>query len=88
MITFHNPHHALHQGKRAMFRGQLVPCFEVPAGVDYVHQELQRRQRGEIMSPLRFDVPVLTSIHAPLAISRGSDFAAVNLLEGFQQHAA
>jgi acetoin utilization deacetylase AcuC-like enzyme len=64
MITFHNPHHAQHQGKLEMFRGQLVPCFEVPARVDYVLYELQRRQLGDILSPPRFDVPALTTIHA------------------------
>ncbi|WP_114971865.1 histone deacetylase family protein [Rhodoferax ferrireducens] len=65
MIAYLNPHHALHQGKLEMFRGALVPCFEVPARVDYVLQELQRRQLGEIRSPSRFDVPALTTIHAP-----------------------
>lgn len=65
MITFHNPHHAQHQGKLEMFRGALVPCFEVPARVDYVLYELQRRQLGDIRSPPKFDVPALTTIHAP-----------------------
>ena len=65
MITFYNPHHALHQGKFEMFRGQLVPCFEVPARADYVLAELQRRQLGEVSCPPRFDGPALTTIHAP-----------------------
>lgn len=65
MITFYNPHHALHQGKLEMFRGALVPCFEVPARVDYVLQELRRRQLGHVSSPPRFDVAALTTIHAP-----------------------
>ena len=65
MITFHNPHHAQHQGQFEMFRGQLVPCFEVPARVDDVLAELQRRKLGELRTPERFDVPALTTIHAP-----------------------
>ena len=65
MITFYNPHHAQHQGKFEMFRGQLVPCFEVPARADYVLAELQRRPLGEVRTPSRFDVPALTTIHAP-----------------------
>jgi hypothetical protein len=36
MITFFNSLHALHQGKLEMFRGELVPCFEVPARADPV----------------------------------------------------
>ena len=65
MITFFNPLHGLHQGKLEMFRGELVPCFEVPARADFVLAELQRRTLGEVRSPPRFDAPALTSIHAP-----------------------
>ena len=46
MKTFHNPHHALHQGREEMFRGRMVPCHEVPARLDYVLAELQRRSQG------------------------------------------
>lgn len=51
MITFYNPDHALHHGKVEMFRGELVPCFEVPARVEYVLDELKRRNLGPIESP-------------------------------------
>jgi hypothetical protein len=54
MKTFYNHLHALHQGKLEMFRGQLVPCFEVPDRVDHVLTELQRRPLGPVLSPLRF----------------------------------
>jgi acetoin utilization deacetylase AcuC-like enzyme len=64
MITFYNPHHNLHQGKLEMFRGQLVPCFEVPARADYVLAELERRQLGEVRRPGRIDAPALTTIHS------------------------
>lgn len=65
MITFFNPHHALHQGKLEMFRGQLVPCFEVPARMDHVLAELQRRNLGPVQAPQVFDDAVLTTVHAP-----------------------
>ena len=65
MITFYNPLHALHQGKLEMFRGQLVPCFEVPARADFVLAEIQRRQLGEVRTPNRIDAPALTTIHSP-----------------------
>lgn len=65
MITFYNPQHALHQGKLEMFRGELVPCFEVPARADYVLAELRRRPLGEIRSARRFDAAALATIHTP-----------------------
>lgn len=65
MKTFYNPLHAQHQGKLEMFRGQLVPCFEVPARADYVLAEWQRRSLGEVCSPERRDAAALTTIHAP-----------------------
>ena len=40
MITFYNHLHTLHQGKLEMFRGQLVPCFEVPERVEHVLAEM------------------------------------------------
>ena len=64
MKTFYNPSHALHQGKLEMFRGQLVPCFEVPARADFVLAEAQRRNLGEVLTPDRMDVPALTTIHS------------------------
>ncbi len=65
MITFYNHLHALHQGKLEMFRGELVPCFEVPARADHVLAELQRRQFGPVQKPLAFDDAALESIHTP-----------------------
>ena len=72
MITVYNQRHALHQGKVEMFRGQLVPCFEVPARADYVLQELQRRQLGEIRAPLDCGRAALQRIHS----ARYLDFLA------------
>ena len=64
MITFYNDRHALHQGKVEMFRGRLVPCFEVPARADFVLQELQLRRLGEVRSPSAFPDSALTRVHA------------------------
>jgi acetoin utilization deacetylase AcuC-like enzyme len=51
MKPFHNPHHALHQGSEEMFRGRMVPCHEVPARLDFVLTELQRRPLGALETP-------------------------------------
>ena len=65
MITFHNPLHTLHQSKLEMFRGQLVPCFEVPARVAHVLAEIERRGLGPPHPPTAFDDSALTAIHTP-----------------------
>jgi acetoin utilization deacetylase AcuC-like enzyme len=65
MKTFYNHLHAQHQGKVEMFRGALVPCFEVPARADYVLAEVQRRQLGPVLPPQAFDDSALERIHSP-----------------------
>jgi acetoin utilization deacetylase AcuC-like enzyme len=65
MKTFYNHLHAQHQGKVEMFRGALVPCFEVPARADHVLAELQRRALGPVLAPQPFDEALLESVHSP-----------------------
>jgi acetoin utilization deacetylase AcuC-like enzyme len=65
MKTFYNHHHAQHQGKVEMFRGALVPCFEVPARADHVLTELQRRPLGPVLAPAQWDEARLESVHSP-----------------------
>jgi acetoin utilization deacetylase AcuC-like enzyme len=65
MRTFYNAEHALHRGRHEMFRGELVPCFEVPDRVDFVMDELARRNLGPVKTPPPASVDVLARIHAP-----------------------
>src|ERR1035437_1645026 len=65
MITFYNHLHAQHQGKVEMFRGALVPCFEIPARANYVLSELGRRQLGPVLAPDSFDDDALSRVHSP-----------------------
>ncbi len=51
MQTFVNPHHAGHAGRQEMYRGRMVPCHEVPARLDFVRAELERRPLGELRPP-------------------------------------
>lgn len=51
MITVINPHHALHAGRREMFRGRLVDSYEVPDRLGQVLDELQRRPLGAVREP-------------------------------------
>jgi acetoin utilization deacetylase AcuC-like enzyme len=64
MLTLFNDRHALHHGKFEMFRGELVPCFEIPARADFVLQELKSRALGEIASPAQCPDSAITRIHS------------------------
>ncbi len=72
MITIYNHTHALHQGQLEMFRGQLVPCFEVPARADDVLHALQHRKLGEVRAPTDCGLGPLQRIHS----ARYLDFLA------------
>lgn len=65
MIIFHNELHALHHGKLEMFRGALVPCFEVPARVDHVLAEVRARALGPVQPPPACGDEVIARVHAP-----------------------
>ncbi|MBS0441007.1 MAG: histone deacetylase family protein [Proteobacteria bacterium] len=67
MLVIHNPDHASHAGRQEMFRGRLVPCHEVPARLDHVLAELQRRRFGrlEAAAPDAGLDALLPRIHAP-----------------------
>jgi acetoin utilization deacetylase AcuC-like enzyme len=64
MITYYNDKHALHHGKVEMFRGELVPCFEVPARADFVLRELTSRKLGAVEAAPAFPDSALTRVHA------------------------
>ena len=65
MLTIYNDQHALHHGKVEMFRGELVPCFEIPARADYVLQELRRRGLGAVEAPDAIGDAAITRVHSP-----------------------
>lgn len=65
MRTFLNDRHAAHHGRHEMFRGELVPCFEVPDRVDFVRRELAARALGPIEVPDAVDLAVIERVHAP-----------------------
>ncbi len=47
-----------------MFRGAMVPCFEVPARADHVLTELLRRPVGAVLAPNGFDDSALATVHS------------------------
>lgn len=43
MISFFTDSHALHAPEYEFYRGQRVPCFEMPARATYVREQLLAR---------------------------------------------
>ena len=66
MKTFFNHHHALHRGRQEMFRGQMVPCFELPERLDHVLARLQQRRLGPVLQAPDAGTAALSRIHAPV----------------------
>jgi len=64
MITYYNHLHSQHHGKLEMYRGELMPCFEVPARVDHVLAELKKRKLCAIVPPENFEDSALLGIHS------------------------
>ena len=65
MKTFYNHLHHVHQGKLEMFRGQLVPCFEVPDRLDQVLAQVRARGLGPVAQAASRETSALAAIHAP-----------------------
>lgn len=63
MITYFNHLHAAHQGRMEMYRGRLVPCFEVPDRADFVLQELQARPLGAVLQPVQWADSHIVRVH-------------------------
>ncbi|MFT3815696.1 MAG: histone deacetylase family protein [Acidovorax sp.] len=64
MITFYNEEHVQHEGRFEMFRGMLVPCYEVSARALRVVDELRSRKLGPIESAPILPVPISNLVHS------------------------
>lgn len=73
MITFYNDRHNLHQGKFEIFRGELVPCYEVASRADRILAEIECRQLGQVQQSKIGDVE-LTKIVEQIHARRYLDF--------------
>ncbi|WP_020655219.1 histone deacetylase family protein [Massilia niastensis] len=65
MLTFYNEHHAQHDGRAEIFRGELVPCSEKPERVGLVLAEFERRGLGRIVTPHGVSLVSLERVHSP-----------------------
>jgi acetoin utilization deacetylase AcuC-like enzyme len=58
----HSPLHARHDGGKELHRGELVPCFEMPARVDDILQAVHRAGL-EVLAPRPFPLESLLRVH-------------------------
>ena len=63
MKTIYSEEHKLRDSKTELYGGQLVPPFECPVRAEYVIQEVERRQMGDIILPRRFDRSRILRVH-------------------------
>jgi acetoin utilization deacetylase AcuC-like enzyme len=64
MISFFTDSHALHAPEYEFYRGQRVPCFELPARATYVREQLLARGHA-LREPDADSMAVLRHIHTP-----------------------
>ena len=62
MHVIHSPLHARHDGGVELHRGELVPCFEAPARVEYILQSL-RGDGFALVEPATIRDDALESVH-------------------------
>jgi acetoin utilization deacetylase AcuC-like enzyme len=62
MRIIHSPRHALHDGGMELYRGALVPCFEMPSRVDHILAAIARAG-WEVQPPREYDDAVLSGVH-------------------------
>ena len=64
MLTIYSDDHRLHHGAAELYRGRMVPCFEMPSRVDQVMDAVRAAGLGDVVAPDRFDRAVLARVHA------------------------
>ncbi len=62
MRVVHSPLHARHDGGKELYRGELVPCFEMPVRADSILQAV-RRAGFEVHEPRAFALESLLRVH-------------------------
>ena len=69
MKSVYSDRHHLHRGKKELFGGELVACFEKPERADMILAEVKKRHLGEVLSPHIFDEDRLTAVHSPAYVA-------------------
>jgi acetoin utilization deacetylase AcuC-like enzyme len=65
MLTVYTDTHRRHDGRGEIFRGKLVPTFEMPRRADTVLARVRETRLGEILAPESFGTDPILKIHSP-----------------------
>jgi acetoin utilization deacetylase AcuC-like enzyme len=65
MKIVYSDRHRLHRGDKEMYRGQLVPCFEMPERADFVLEAVKHCKLGPILNPKEFPIAAVERVHSP-----------------------
>ena len=63
MKTIHSDTHRLHHGQAELIDGMLKPCFEMPARVDMILEEVRSAGLGPVVSPEAFGPAPRARVH-------------------------
>ena len=63
MKVYHSETHLRRQARTELYGGELRPPFECPERVDYILQELSRRDFGQIVPPRDFGLEPVLAVH-------------------------
>ncbi len=64
MLTIYSEDHRLHHGAAELYRGRLVPCFEMPARAEQVLDRVKAAGLGAVVAPDPLDRAALARVHA------------------------
>lgn len=63
MLTVYSEDHRHHDGKAELFRGEMVPCFEMPERANMILNRVKTSNLGDIIEPDDFGMDPILAIH-------------------------
>ena len=63
MKTFFSENHKLRDANTELYGGELVKPFERPQRLDFIVEEIKKRDLGEILSPNKIDLNIINKVH-------------------------
>ena len=63
MKTFYSEIHKLRDANTELYGGELVKPFERPQRLDFIVEEIKKRDLGEILNPNKIDFKIINKVH-------------------------
>ena len=63
MKTFYSENHKLRDANTELYGGELVKPFERPQRLDFIVEEIKKRDLGEILNPNKIDFKIINKVH-------------------------